>query len=110
DQAARMLRLQLDKALSGSTFVEFDTTVRGVKLTPGDLITVTYLKEGLERQPLRVVKLAPGRNYESVQVTAQWHDDAWYTTGDANSTGGRRPGGARLGLPRPLVGSVLDSD
>ena len=44
DQAARMLQLQLDKALSGSTFVEFETTVRGVGLKPGDLITVTYLK------------------------------------------------------------------
>ncbi len=110
DQAARMLQLQLDKALSGSTFVEFETTVRGVGLKPGDVITVTYLKEGLNRQPLRVVKLAPGRNYETVQVTAQWHDDSWYTTGDAGSMGGRRPGGAGLGLPRPLVGSVIDSD
>ena len=61
-------------------------------------------------QPLRVVKLAPGRNFETVQVTAQWHDDAWYTTGDASSMGGRRPGGAGMGLPRPLVGSVVDSD
>ena len=110
DQATRMMQLQLDKALSGSTFVEFETTVKGVGLTPGDLISVTYLKEGLERQPLRVVQLAPGRNFESVQVTAQWHDDEWYTTGDAGSLGGRRPGGASLGLPRPLVGSVVDSN
>ncbi len=110
DQAARMLQLQIDKALSGSTFVEFETTVRGVGLTPGDLITITYLKEGLERQPFRVAKLAPGRNFETVKVTAQWHDDSWYTTGDAASMGGRRPAGAGVGLPRPLVGSVIDSD
>jgi hypothetical protein len=110
DQAARMMQLQLDKALSGSTFVEFETTVKGVGLTPGDLISVTYLKEGLERQPLRVVQLAPGRNFESVLVTAQWHDDEWYTTGDASTIGGRSPSGAGLGLPKPLVGSVVDSN
>jgi len=110
DQAARMMRLQLDKSLSGSTFVEFETTVKGVGLTPGDLISVTYLKEGLNRQPLRVVQLAPGRNFESVLVTAQWHDDAWYTTGDASTMGGRSPNGAGLGLPKPLVGSVIDSN
>ncbi len=110
DQATRMMQLQLDKALSGSTFVEFSTTVKGVGLTPGDLISLTYLKEGLERQPLRVVQLAPGHNFESVQVTAQWHDDEWYTTGDAGTLGGRRPGGAGLGLPMPLVGSVVDSN
>ena len=34
----------------------------------------------------------------------------WYTTGDAGALGGRRPGGAGLGLPRPLVGSVVDSN
>ena len=110
DQATRMMRLQLDKALSGSTFVEFETTVKGMGLRPGDLISVTYLKEGLDRQLLRVVQLASGRNFESVQVTAQWHEDDWYTTGDAGSMGGRRSGGAGLGLPRPLVGSVVDSN
>lgn len=110
DQATRMLELQLSKALSGYTFVEFETTVRGVGLAPGDLITVTYLKEGLQRQPLRVVKLAPGKNYQTVLVTAQWHDDAWYTTGGANTLGVRRREGAEIGLPRPLVGSVIDAN
>ncbi|MBV8844426.1 MAG: hypothetical protein JO307_16585, partial [Bryobacterales bacterium] len=110
DQATRMMELQLAKSLSGNTFVEFETTVKGVCISPGDIISVTYLKEGLERQPLRVVKLAPGMNYQTVLVTAQWHDDAWYTTGGANAAGGRRQGGAEGGLPRPLVGSVLDSN
>ncbi len=109
DQATRMLELQLVKTIYGNVFVEFQTTVRGVGIAPGDLITVTYLKEGLERQPFRVMKLAPGQNYQSVLVTAQWHDDEWYTTGGASAAGGRRQGGAVVGLPRPLVGSVLDS-
>ena len=61
DQATRMLDLQLAKSTVGSTIVEFETTVRGSGLVPGDLITVTYLKEGLQRQPFRVTRLAPGR-------------------------------------------------
>ena len=105
-----MMQLQLNKALSGSTLVEFETTVKGIGLTPGDLISVTYLKEGLERQPLRVVQMAPGRIMRRVLVTAQWHDDEWYTTGDASTMGGRSPNGAGLGLPKPLVGSVVDSN
>jgi hypothetical protein len=109
DQASRMLQLQLSKSIDGNVFVEFQTTVKGIGISPGDLITVTYLKEGLERQPFRVVQLAPGQNYQTVQVTAQWHDDNWYTTGAAGTAGGSPLGGAGVGLPRPLVGSVLDS-
>lgn len=110
DQATRALQLQLAKQIRGNTFIEFETTVRGVDLLPGDIIAVTYLKEGFERQPFRIVRQAPGRNYETVQITGQWHDDAWYTTGSASAAGGRRRDGADLALPRPLVGSVLDTD
>jgi Putative phage tail protein len=108
DQAARMLQLQLSKSIDGNVLVEFQTTVKGIGIAPGDLITVTYLKEGLARQPFRVVQLAPGLNYQTVQVTAQWHDDDWYTTGGAGTAGGSPQGGAGVGLPRPLVGSLLD--
>jgi len=110
DQATRMLDLQLAKSTAGSTLVELETTVRGVGLAPGDLITVTYLKEGLQRQPFRVLRLAPGVNYQTVVITAQWHDDAWYTSGGASAAGGRRAGAGETGLPRPLVGTVLDTN
>ncbi len=110
DQATRMLQLQLSKSVDGNVFVEFRTTVKGIGLAVGDLITITYLKEGLERQPFRVVKLAPGQNYQTAEVTAQWHDDNWYTTGAAGTAGGAPVGAAGMGLPRPLVGSVLDSN
>jgi hypothetical protein len=109
DQAARMLGLQLSKSIDGNVFVEFQTTVKGIGLAAGDIITVTYLKEGLERQPFRVVQLAPGQNFQTVQVTAQWHDDDWYTTGGAGTAGGSPQSGASMGLPLPLVGSVLDA-
>jgi hypothetical protein len=109
DQAARALQLQLSRAIDGYTFIDFETTVKGIGLSPGDLITVTYLKEGLERQPFRVTSLSPGMNYQTVQVTAQWHDDTWYTTGGAATIGTRRQPRAGTGLPRPLVGSVVDA-
>lgn len=109
DQATRMLDLHLAKSVWGNTFVELETTVRGIGLAPGDLIAVTYLKEGLQRQPFRVVRLAPGPNYETVLITAQWHDDAWYTAGGAQS-GGRRRAGADIGIPRPLIGSEIDAN
>ncbi|HEV2198537.1 MAG TPA: phage tail protein [Bryobacteraceae bacterium] len=110
DQATRMLTLQLNKTIQGYTYVELETTIRGVGLKPGDIITVTYEKEGLQRQPFRVVKLAPGRNYETVAVTAQWHDDAWYASGSAGAAGGSGVPGAQVGLPRPLIGSVIDGN
>jgi hypothetical protein len=110
DQAARALDLQLRKFTEGNIFVELETSVRGVGLQPGDLITITYMKEGLVRQPFRVVRLVPGLNYQSVRVTAQWHDDAWYTAGGASAVGGRRRSGSDIGLPRPLVGSHVDEN
>ncbi len=109
DQATRALSLQLEKSIRGNTFVELETSVRGVGLVPGDLITVTYLKEGLERQLFRIVRIAPGINFQTVQITAQWHSDSWYTSG-GSAAGGRRRGGAEVGIPRPLVGTELDEN
>ncbi|MCS6954148.1 MAG: phage tail protein [Bryobacterales bacterium] len=109
-QAARAARLALDKAIRGNTYVEFETSVRGVGLKPGDLITLTYLKEGFQRQPFRVKRIAPGLNYRTVRITAQIHDDRWYDdTVIGGALTGRQPS-YEVGLPRPLVGSVLDPD
>ncbi len=110
DQATRLIELALDKSIRGNTFAEFETSVRGIGLTPGDLITLTYAKEGLLRQPMRIVRVAPGSNYETVTITAQWHSDDWYTAGGADSAGGRRSAGSSVGLPRPLVGDVVDDE
>ena len=79
---------------------------------PGDLITVTYLKEGFDRQPFRVLKIAPGVNHRITTITAQIHDDSWYadSNGQVSSAGGRRQSIAGMGVPRPLLGSVLDEN
>ena len=111
-QAGRVLRLQLDKSIRGNTYLEFETGVRGIGLKPGDLITVTYAKEGLERRLFRIVRLAPSLNFRSMLIVAQIHDDVWYTGGDGSLGvigGGRQPA-AETGLPRPLAGSSLDEE
>ena len=112
DQAARILKVNLDKAIRGNTYVEFETSVKGLGLRPGDLISMTYAKEGFERQPFRVIGIAPGLNYRTATITAQIHDDAWYadTNGQvAGDAGGMQPDAA-VGLPRPLVGNVADQN
>jgi len=111
DQAARILQFTLDKSISGNTYLQFDTSVKGFGIKPGDIITVTYLKQGFNRQPFRVAKISPATNYRSCTITAQIHDDQWYD--DANgqpssASGTTQATGAGVGVPRPLVGSLID--
>lgn len=112
DQAARIAKFNLDRSIGGNTYVDFETSVRGLGLRPGDLISLTYLKEGFERQPFRVLKITPGLNCRTVAITAQIHNDAWYadTNGQApGESSGRQPG-TGIGLPRPLVGDTTDAN
>ncbi len=108
DQAARILRLFLDKSIRGNVYLEFETSVKAFGVRPGDLIAVTYLKEGFTRQPFRILKIAPGMNHRVTTITAQVHDDAWYTDSSSSSPQGQRVGAAGLGVPRPLLGSTVD--
>ena len=111
DQAARITKLQLLKSIKGNQYVEFGTSVRGFHLRPGDIITLTYLREGLDRTPFRIARIAPGANYRTAQITAQRHNDQWYleTSGDGGNSNGREPS-YEIGLPRPLVGTILDNE
>lgn len=111
DQATRMVKLQLLKSVKGNLYVEFETSVRAFGLRPGDLITLTYEKEGFLRQAFRVLRMAPGLNHRTTVITAQIHDDDWYvqTAGNGAASSGRQPK-YELGLPRPLGGSVIDED
>src|SRR5690606_15761762 len=59
DQALRVVQLALNKSIYGNLFIEFETSMKGLGIRPGDLISITYLKEGLERQLFRVIKLSP---------------------------------------------------
>lgn len=113
DQATRILQFNLDKSVKGNRYIQFDTSVRAFGIRPGDIITVTYLKEGLQRQPFRVVKISPATNYRTAAILAQIQDDAWYTdtNGQTNSRAGNTYGGASgVGVPKPLMGSTLDEN
>lgn len=109
-QATRVLLRQLDKSTKGNSFVEFQTSFRALKVRPGDIIALTYLKEGFIRVPLRVVKLSPSVNYQLVTVFAQIHDDAWYSDNPAVLGGAGRQPGAQIQTPRPLVGLLTHND
>lgn len=110
DQAMRVVRRHLARSVHGNTFVEFETSIRGLTVRPGDLIALSYLKEGFDRQLFRVIKIAPALNFRTVVITAQIHDESWYALD--GGTGGRRRRQPRgeTGIPRPLVGKLLDDD
>ena len=110
DQANRAAALQLYKSVKGNTDIEFETSVKGVGLRPGDIITLTYAREGFSRQPFRITRVSPGVNFITALIAAHIHDDAWYTAVNSGAAGLGRQGVSQISLPRPLVGSVLDSD
>ena len=105
-QANRVLLRQLDKSTKGNQFVQFQTSFRALKVRPGDIIALTYLKEGFTRVPFRVVKLSPSMNYQVVTVLAQIHDDDWYSDNPAVLGGAGRQPGTQVQTPRPLIGTI----
>ncbi|HEX4772718.1 MAG TPA: phage tail protein [Bryobacteraceae bacterium] len=109
-QATRVLLRQLDKSTAGNLYVQFQTSFRALKVRPGDIITLTYAKEGLLRTPFRVIKLAPSLNYEVVTILAQIHDDNWYSDNPAVLAGAGRQPFSQVQTPRPLIGLVAHND
>lgn len=109
-QATRVLLRQLDKSTNGNIFVEFQTSFRALKIRPGDIIALTYSKEGFTRAPFRVVKLSPSMNYQMVTVLAQIHDDAWYSDNPAVLGGAGRQPATQIQTPRPLIGLISHKD
>ncbi len=110
DQATRAAALQLYKSVNGNTYVEFETSVKGANLRPGDLITLTSVRDGFNRQQFRVTKMSPNLNFMTAVISAQIHDDAWYTAVNSGSAGSGRQSAFEVRAPRPLVGSVLDGN
>ncbi|MDQ2841575.1 MAG: phage tail protein, partial [Acidobacteriota bacterium] len=109
-QATRVFLRQLDKSTKGNLFIQFQTSFRALKVRPGDIIAVTYLKEGLSRIPFRVTKLTPAMNYQAVAILAQIHNDDWYSDNPAVLMNAGRQPGSILQVPRPLIGTVAHTD
>jgi len=111
DQAARIAERQLRRSVEGNTYAEFETSVRALHLRPGDLITLTYLKEGFQRQPFRIVSISPELNFRTARITGQIHSESWYGESQGGSSRvARRQAGFEVGVPRPLVGAVVGPD
>ena len=113
DQAARILRLQVQKNIEGNQYIDFETTVQAIGLRPGDLIAISHAREGLDRALFRILRLTPALNYGRVKITAQRHQDDWYLLAGGDVIDGQdrwwqQYGG--VGTPRPLCGKVLNDD
>jgi hypothetical protein len=109
-QASRMLLLGLNRGIEGNHYIEFESSVKALGLMPGDLITVTYPKENLNRTPFRVLKISAGPSFRTAVIGAQYHDDLWYTdaaTGIIGGTGWQT--GQDSGLPNPVAGTITDA-
>ena len=109
-QAYRVLLRQLNKSISGNLFVQFQTSFRALKVRPGDIIALTYLKEGFVRAPFRVQKLSPSLNYELVTIQAQTHNDEWYSDNAFLLGGAGRQPSSSVGVPLPLIGTAPHYD
>ena len=110
NQATRMLLLALNRAANANRFIEFETSVKALGVAPGDLITVTYLKENLQRTPFRVLKVAPGGSFRTAIISGQLHSDTWYSDAVTGIQGGRGwQSGQGPGLPAPVGGVVPDT-
>ncbi|MFL6451372.1 MAG: phage tail protein [Bryobacteraceae bacterium] len=104
NQASRVLLRQLDKLTKGNLFVEFQASFQAIKIRPGDIVTITYVKDGFDRVPFRVTKVAPSLNYQVVTILAQIHNDDWYSDSlDTLEAAGRQPS-SQIQIPRPLIG------
>lgn len=112
-QAARSIYAALRRATAGNTFVEFETGLRGLGVRPGDLVTLTYSRHGLDRQAFRVTRVSPATDLQTTKIIAQLHNDSWYSDVVLDEIGGidryRRPGSA-YSTPRPLSGGVVYAD
>lgn len=108
DQAARVTRFYLLRSIRGNEYLEFETSIRAMSLRPGDLIAMTYAKEGLLRAPYRILSMLPSLNFETVLIQAQRHEDFWFDV-LADPSGSRSNDPSRayrgMGTPRPLLGS-----
>lgn len=110
-QAERVLSKELARTINGNLFAEFSTTIKGLGMQPGDIITLTSSDYELSRAPFRVLRLSPGLNFETVDVLAQTHNDGWYGTGTAvssSSTGW--PSAINSGTPFPIAGYTYTAE
>ena len=112
DQAARILKLNLDRSVGGNTYVEFETSVKRIRDPAGRFDHGDLSQRGTEPAGIPGAEDRARSEPPDLQdYGADSHDDSWYADSNGQVTsasGGRRQGSAGIGVPRPLPGSVLD--
>lgn len=78
-QSLRICQTWLSRSIEGNVFVKFSTTMRGIHLRPGDLISISYQKYGLDRALFRVQEVLLSSSLQLIEVSCQIHRDEWYS-------------------------------
>lgn len=87
DQGFRVLRCIQAETFRGNplgdtrgTYVfKLKCNFRASHLNVGAICRLSWAKKGLVNQPIRIRAILWAANYESCEITATWHTDAWYT-------------------------------
>ena len=101
DQATRMLQLQLEQESIDGIYVDrFRDDGEGRRDCAGGSDHDHVFERGTGAAAVSSgASWRRGSNYQTVQVTAQWHDDGWYTTGGASAAVRAAAGnGASVGI------------
>jgi len=98
---AEIHRGNTDGDTRGTRVFEWETSFRALHLRVGQIVLLHDALKGLTNQPVRITKIQPAQNYETVKLTGHWHDDEWYTDAYAASAvlANRREEQARRGTP-----------
>ena len=108
-QASRVCGKALMKSLRGNLYAEFETSIKGFFIRPGDIIAINIPSAGLLRKPFRVLSVAPGFNGEHLKIFSQVHEDEWYADGPGTPQYlGSGCNSCMAGEPRPLLGDAVD--
>ncbi len=78
-QAMRIGQTWLNKSIAGNVYVRFRTSIRGLHLRPGDLLRITYVKHGFDRTLFRVIETNIQPTLGLIEISAQLHQDHWYS-------------------------------
>lgn len=63
----------------GTRIFKFQTTTRVVSVRTGHLVFFSSIAYGITLQLFRVLNIQPSTDYQTAEVTIQWHNDIWYT-------------------------------
>jgi hypothetical protein len=70
----------------GTDYYEWETSFKGLDLGVGQIVMLNDTRLGLTNRLVRLTKIQPSQNYETIKLTGHWHEDNWYTDAYAAAT------------------------